>query len=282
MSMELTSCTFNGRQGICIGSVKPSRGKLEVSDSILGANATQYWFTSSLTTGPGSNGLRLNRASADNTPLSIGFQQDLGLVWDLGLDGTTTDLALYSNSLAADVLRVKAATGQMQISQAATQPGTLDPQLNIIAGSAGTPQDGLILQVYGNLQANLALKRAEVAPTDKRVLLTWYKAGGGAGWQSLTDSAKNGTCDWVHQNIATGNGVLLCGVDDSVTVGSVAANTAFRVLSPKAGFFNAAAVAQQANASLAGIGSVTDANAKAALTAIRLALANLGLCAATA
>jgi hypothetical protein len=50
----------------------------------------------------------------------------------------------------------------------------------------------------------------------------------------------------------------------------------------KLGFFNAAPVVQQANASQATINAVTDANAKAALQSIYNALKNLGLCAATA
>ncbi len=50
----------------------------------------------------------------------------------------------------------------------------------------------------------------------------------------------------------------------------------------KLGFFNAATVVQQANASAAGIALVSDANAKTALTAMYNALANLGLCASTA
>ena len=46
---------------------------------------------------------------------------------------------------------------------------------------------------------------------------------------------------------------------------------------PRIGFLGAAAVVQQAGASAAGIGSVIDANAKAALTALQAALAAYGL-----
>ena len=46
---------------------------------------------------------------------------------------------------------------------------------------------------------------------------------------------------------------------------------------PMVGFLGAAAVVRQTGASAAGIAAVTDANAKAALTALQTALANLGL-----
>ncbi len=47
-------------------------------------------------------------------------------------------------------------------------------------------------------------------------------------------------------------------------------------------FFGTTPVVQQANASAAGVATIADAPAKAAVTAIRTALLNLGLCAATA
>jgi len=281
MSLEIKTGQVNGRQSVAFGPQCLSRGKLEVSDSIGAANQTQLWYTSSLTTGPGSNGLRMNRAAADNTPLSIGFQQDLGLVWDLGLDATTTDLTLYSNSLANDVLHVGATAGKFQIGPSGHSPGSTDPQVGIWAGTAALPVDGMVIATYGNANQTLKFVRGEASPADQRVRMVWIKASV-AGWIMQTDSTKNGTCDWNMVNSATGHQVLGFGTDDSVTLGSTAAATAFKVLSPLAGFFNVTPVAQQANASLAGIGSVTDANAQAALTAIRLALANLGLCAATA
>lgn len=46
---------------------------------------------------------------------------------------------------------------------------------------------------------------------------------------------------------------------------------------PKIGFLGAATVVRQTGASAAGIGAITDANAKAAVTALQTALANLGL-----
>lgn len=193
----------------------PKDGRWQVFDaSAAGARPVNQWFTSDVTSGSGANGYRMHRRASDLAPLTVAWWEDSAPKWEMGLDGATNNLTVYSHALAQNVFHMRADTGQVEFGPGAVHPVSAG-QFQVYGGTAASPRNALRATVYGNAYSGLVLNQGNAGT--KRSMISYN----GGAWILGTDVAGSNSDSYHIWNSSGGTLVTITNAGKFILAGSL-------------------------------------------------------------